>query len=644
VPLPAAATPDQTTATEGAFPAGKGSPQQERGLTARTIHLGNEAIALGLLEGGCTLAASYPGTPASEILATLIRHRQSGKLPIHLEWSINEKVAFEVALANSYAGRRSAVIMKQVGLNVAADPFMSAAYTGVKGGLVVVVADDPGPHSSQTEQDSRFFAMMAKVPVLDPSTPEEARRFARLAMEISERYEIPVMLRPTTRVCHARQDLATGVPAVMDAEPAFRKSPARWAATPKFRLLLHRELNEKIQAIARDGELLPSAVEGFEPPGARRPCIVASGVVLAHVREILGDLGPGSEVTLYAVPMPHPLPPSFRDAVLRDHDRILVLEETQPVMELQLQDRAQVSGRLNGTVPSAGELLPETVEGILRSFLGLPPALEIVIPAAAGRRPTLCAGCAHRAAFFAIKKAFPKGIYPGDIGCYTLGLNLGAVDTVLCMGAAVSQASGFYHAYRSRGPEAPPICATIGDSTFFHAGVPPLMNAVVQDARFTLVILDNSTTAMTGHQPTPAGGVTLEGKTVPALSIEAIVEACGVRFVRAIDPYRLGEMIDLLKEADAHVRAKDGGVAVVVARRPCLMDRSQARSGEVVEILVTSQCVGCGLCVKLFECPALIWRQEKEPIEIDRVLCSGCGACVHVCPHEALAASRPSGA
>jgi indolepyruvate ferredoxin oxidoreductase alpha subunit len=618
-------------------------------LSARQILLGNEAIAMGLLQGGCTMATSYPGTPASEILAALLRFKQDGGLPIHLEWSINEKVAFEVALANSYTGRRSAVIMKQVGLNVAADPLMSAAYTGVKGGFVVVAADDPGPHSSQTEQDSRFFAMMAKIPVLDPSTPEEALLFARLAMELSERYEIPVLLRPTTRVCHARQDLIPVTLVAAGAAPRFEKDPARWAATPKFRLALHQQLNEKICRIAGADDVSPGKVNSTTSPTAERkrspsspvgrPCIVASGAVLAHAREILWDLGLKDQVDLHGVPMPYPLSASFRQTILENHERILVLEETQPVIELQFQDRARTSGRWNNLVPSSGELLPETVERSIRSFLGLAPAPEIQAPAGGGRRPTLCAGCPHRAAFFAIKKAFPKGIYPGDIGCYTLGLNLGVVDTVLCMGAAISQATGFYLAFRSGGEEVPDICATIGDSTFFHAGTPALMNAVVQGARFALVILDNSTTAMTGHQPTPAGGLTLEGLPVPALSIEKIVEACGVRFVRTVDPYRLEETIDLLREAREYVRADDGGVAVVVARRPCLMDRKHPQDWVRRDVQVTDKCVGCGFCVKQFECPALHLEQEKEPVEIDRVLCSGCGVCVHVCPHRALAAS-----
>ncbi|MFP5213936.1 MAG: indolepyruvate ferredoxin oxidoreductase subunit alpha [Acidobacteriota bacterium] len=604
-------------------------------MTERKILLGNEAIALGLVESSCTMATSYPGTPASEILSSLASIKKDQNLKLHLEWSINEKVAFEVALANSYTGRRSAVVMKQVGLNVAADPLMSAAYTGVKGGFVVVAADDPGPHSSQTEQDSRFQAMMAKIPVLDPSSPEEARAFAGKALEISERFEIPVMLRPTTRVCHARQDMDRQPVSEAKAFPIFEKNPARWAATPKFRLILHRKLNEKLGEIALEGELAPKMI-GAGTPGSKI-CIVASGVVLAHAREIMAELG--NMADLYQVSMPFPLSPAFRDDLLSRYERILVLEESYPVIELQFQNRDKVFGRTNGAIPTAGELLPEVVEDILRKFLDLPPAERVEPPTFPGRRPTLCAGCPHRAAFFAIKKAFPKGIYPGDIGCYTLGLNLGAVDTVLCMGASISQAAGFYHAYKSSREDYPPICATIGDSTFFHAGIPALINAVVQGARFTLAILDNSTTAMTGHQPTPALGFNLGGSASPQISIKEIVKACGVKFVEEIDPYRLKDTVELFKRAGEHTRAEDGGIAVVIAKRPCLMDRRQAALNSGARVEVTEKCKGCDFCYKQFECPALQPQGDKEPIRIDQTLCTGCGVCVDVCPHGALVTS-----
>jgi indolepyruvate ferredoxin oxidoreductase alpha subunit len=609
-------------------------------LKPRRIFLGNEAMAHGLLESGCTVATSYPGTPASEILATLATlKKKQPNLPIHLEWSVNEKVAFEVALTNSFAGRRSAVMMKQVGLNVAADPLMSAAYTGVKGGMVVIVADDPGPHSSQTEQDSRGYAVLAKLPVFDPSSPMEAREWIGEAYQLSERYEVPVIIRPTTRICHARQDMEER-PFTVQKQPAlFEKDPARWAATPKFRLQLHHKLNDKIARIAGEVSLEPR-LAGANPAKPRikrgNVCIVSSGVVLAHAEEVLADLGLAGKVPLYQVRMPYPLSPAFRDDVLQRYKRILVLEESLAVIEWQLQDRNKVFGRTTGNVPEAGELLPERVEDILRDFLGLEPASWPSPPVGGGRRPTLCAGCPHRISFFAIKKAFPKGIYPSDIGCYTLGLNLGVVDTVLCMGAAISQAAGFYHAYQAGRRDYPHIVATIGDSTFFHAGVPALINAVVQNARFVLVILDNSTTAMTGNQPTPAGGRTLTGEPAPRVHIADLVRACGVSSVAEADPYQFDTLVGLLKNAGKHARSKDGGVAVVIAKHPCLMDRSQHDAQQRVQVVVNEKCKGCNFCIKQFECPALLSQGKEQPIVIDPMLCVGCGLCVHVCPHKAL--------
>ncbi|HBZ56910.1 MAG TPA: indolepyruvate oxidoreductase [Syntrophobacteraceae bacterium] len=609
-------------------------------MKQRRIFLGNQAVAHGLLEAGCSVATSYPGTPASEILGTLAElQKKQPQLPIHIEWSINEKVAFEVALTNSFTGRRSAVIMKQVGLNVAADPLMSAAYTGVKGGMLVIVADDPGPHSSQTEQDTRGYAMLAKLPVLDPSSPEEARQWIARAFELSERYELPVILRPTTRVCHARQDLEDRSFTGQVQAALFEKDPARWAATPKFRLLLHRKLNEKIAQIATDTGFGPRLVEGGlngDGPVHHSACVVGSGVVLAHAEEILADLGLRGQIPLYQVVMPYPLAPTFRDDILRRHDRILVLEESLPIIEWQLQNRDKVFGRTTGTVPEAGELLPEVVEDLLRDFLGLEPAVRPSSPAAAGRRPTLCAGCPHRISFFAIKKAFPKGIYPSDIGCYTLGLNLGVVDTVLCMGAAISQAAGFYHAYRASREDYPSIVATIGDSTFFHSGIAALINAVVQNARFVLVILDNSTTAMTGNQPTPAAGLTLTGHAAPTILLSDLIKACGVRFVVEGDPYQFDTFLGLLKQAGGFARAEDGGVAVVIAKHPCLMDRSHRQAMKRVHLVVNDKCKGCDFCVKQFECPALVAQGKEEPIVIDPMVCVGCGVCVHVCPHRAL--------
>lgn len=606
-------------------------------MSERIILLGNEAIALGLAESGCLLAASYPGTPASEILEALSRFRKENGLDMHLEWSINEKVAYEVALANSFTGRRSAAIMKQVGLNVASDPLMSSAYTGVKGGFLVISADDPGPHSSQTEQDSRFFAMLAKVPVLDPISPEDARFTVPLAYTLSERYGVPVMLRPTTRVCHSRQDILTGPVSNRSQFPIFVKDPARLAATPKFRLMLHRELNEKIKNISEDSDFLPHLLDPAIEGKSGGTCIVGSGVVLTYLQDVLLELGNRDTVPVYRVPMPYPLSVAFTRELLGRYERILVLEESGPVIEMQFGDRNKVFGRLSGLVPSAGELLPEVVEKIVRSFLDLSPPASASVPATPGRRPTLCAGCPHRAAFFAIRKVFPKGIYPGDIGCYTLGVNLSAVDTVLCMGASISQAAGFYHAFKRSREDYPAVCATIGDSTFFHSGIPALINAVVQGARFVLVIMDNSTTAMTGHQPTPALGFNLDGTAVPRLSIPEIVRACGVGFVEEADPYEMEKFMAVLRAAGSHASDENGGgIAVVISKRPCLMDRSSPREQTRRRATVNQRCKGCDFCLKQFECPALSSTGEKEPVQIDEAMCTGCGVCVSVCPSRAI--------
>jgi indolepyruvate ferredoxin oxidoreductase alpha subunit len=598
----------------------------------KRILLGNEAIARGLLENGCSFAASYPGTPASEILSSFIQMAEAAESPAVGEWSINEKVAFETALAVSYAGGRSAVSMKQVGLNVACDPLMSSAYTGVKGGFLVISADDPGPHSSQTEQDSRMMAMMAKIPVLDPSTPQEAKEMIRSAYQISEEFELPVMVRPTTRVCHSRQGVLLGEVPSPSLPTGFSKDPQRWAATPRYRYTLHFKLNQKIEAIAeKSGKDSSLRILGEET--ARR-CIISSGVTLAHTYDLLRELNLESEIALYQVKMPYPLKAKFILDEMAPFEDILVIEETYPVIEMQLAMRGRIKGRLDGSVPPQGELIPDTLVESIRAFARIPGEKK-PIPSGTPRRPTLCPGCPHRPAFYALRQALPGGIYPSDIGCYTLGLNLGAVDTVLCMGAAITQAAGFYHAFRMKG-EVPPIAATIGDSTFYHAGVPALINAVHNEARFTLLILDNSTTAMTGNQPTPGLERLADGRRGKVVALEDLVLASGVRFLKVIDPYQLKEMIRAIKEADEATRSENGGVSVIIARHPCLINPEVKKMQGFYCMEVTEDCVACEICFQDFECPAISPDPHSGMARIDQNICSGCGVCAQVCPQGAI--------
>ncbi len=612
-------------------------------MTSKTV-LGNEAIALGLLEQGCRVATAYPGTPSSEVLASVIKHSKQCAGQVYTEWSVNEKVAFEIALAASWTGLRSAVAMKQVGLNVAADPLFSAAYTGVEGGLIVVAADDPGPHSSQTEQDSRLTALNAKVPVLDPGSPAEARAMVEHAYALSERFGLPVMLRPTTRLCHARQNLTLNdnpfpnldIPAVK-----FHKDPGRWAATPKFRYQLHLKLNHKLAEV--EAEFARSPLNYVVHEGASdRVGIIASGVAFNTARQTLLELG--VQVPLLKIGTPYPLPRKLINEFMGNFQTVVVLEEPDACIELQIPDRSRVQGRLDGTVPAAGELAPEVVADVLTEVLSDAgyevnsrpddPALQALVNSLPlpVRRPRLCPGCSHRSVFFAMRSEFGRSaIYPGDIGCYTLGLNLRAVDTCVDMGASVSMAAGFYRANRLVGDRRP-IVATIGDSTFLHSGVEPLINAVHTDARFVLIILDNHTTAMTGFQPTAASEIsTNASETVRKVSIPDLVRACGVTLVSVADPYDYEDFRRILREANDHSQSPEGGVAVIIAERPCVLYDPQPIQQAPVPVVITGECDGCRYCLEAFECPALVLRPDKSRVDIDETICVKCGQCINAC-------------
>jgi indolepyruvate ferredoxin oxidoreductase alpha subunit len=550
------------------------------------VLLGNDAIARGLVESGCQFIAAYPGTPSSEILPGVVRFKKENNLDIYIEWSTNEKVAFENALVASYTGKRTAVTMKQVGLNVAADPLMSSAYIGTVGGFVIISCDDPGPHSSQTEQDSRFMAMFAKVPVFDPASARDAQQMLPIAFELSEKFQIPVILRPVMRVSHSQQTITFNPIPKMERKANFERNPQRWSATPRFRFALHKELNLKLKKIAE--EFISMTSLNFIEHDRERAVlgIIASGIGYAIARDTLLDLGLQEKIPVLKIGTPFPLPTRMVEAFIQKCDHVLILEETEPVIEFQIRDKSKVRGRLDGTLPNEGEMLLEAVTRILSDLcreFSIPvegePSTEPLEKMVASlglpiRRPSLCSGCPHRASFFALKQAFPGGIFPSDIGCYTLGMNMDTVDTCHDMGAAITFASGLYQAYHQDGKEVP-IISTIGDSTFYHSGPQGLLNAVYNGARFLLVILDNSITAMTGMQPTPEFGVTADGHPGGTLSLEELVKGCGVKYLRIVNPYDIKGMIREAKKAYEYTKQPEGGMAVLIARYPCITHQKE---------------------------------------------------------------------
>ncbi len=582
--------------------------------------LGNGAIARGLLEAGAEVVTAYPGTPSTEILEEVQAQASAQDLDITTQWSVNEKVAFDIALAAAISGKRAATAMKQVGLNVASDSLLSAAYTGVIGGFVVIACDDPGPHSSQTEQDTRLFALFAKVPVLDPSSPREARDMVKFAFELSERHQVPVLLRPTTRICHARQPVLPNPLTNGQRRARFKKDPARWAATPRHRFALHGQLNEKLDAIRSEFEASPW---NAETPGEGPLGIIAAGNAWAVVQDVLEE--EQMRVPVLKLGTPFPLPLDALEAFIARHERVLLLEEPDHAIEIQIPDRAKVQGRLTGHVPRRGELTPDVVAELLGRGR---PAVQV----SPGPPPGLCLGCGHRGAFLAIHQALRRAIYAGDIGCYTLGVNQRTVDTCLDMGASITMAEGFFHAHRRDGNKLP-IVAIIGDSTFFHSGMTGLLNLVANDVRIVVVVLDNRTTAMTGAQPTPADA---------GAEIEKIAQGLGVRFVEVIDPYKVDEMVALVKEAHRFTRDPDGGVAVVIARRPCalLHPPTEHIPVEVLDEL----CIACDQCIRHLACPGLVPEAESRKVHVDPDRCNECGQCLWACEHGAIVRQHEEGA
>ncbi len=595
----------------------------------KKLLLGNEAIAWGAVEAGVQVACAYPGTPSSEVLGTLAG--LAGRYGFYAEWSVNEKAALEVAAGAAICGARALAAMKQVGLNVAADPLLSLAYIGVKGGLVLVVADDPGPHSSQTEQDTRRFAQFAKLPVLEPSTPAEAKEMVKYAFVLSEELSLPVILRPTTRTCHARQDVEVDEkPRRPERQVHFEKD-LKWVIMPSLSAQKHVWLNNQLKACQRIFEQSP--FNTFYPGEEGKAGVIACGVSYNYAGEALEMLG--RKVPLLKVGTPYPLPEGPVLRLLSTASRVLVVEEQEPVVEEQVSllafrrgCRTVISGKADGLVPREGELNVDKVRTVLEQFLGLEPSScggqeERKHPELPARPPVLCAGCPHRASFYAFKRVARgmDAVFTGDIGCYTLGVMppLNALDTCLCMGAGITMAAGMHRAEPGRR-----YVAFIGDSTFFHAGITGLINAAYNGTHITVAVLDNGTTAMTGSQPHPGVGRTATGTAAKPLDIAGIIRACGVEKVLEADPYNLKEAIKAAREALMH-----DGISTVIFRGGC---PTPAGTREQFGVNI-DKCTGCGLCAKDFGCPAITWGGGKAHITPS---CAGCGVCAQICPAGAI--------
>ena len=588
--------------------------------------MGNGAIALGALAAGVNLVAGYPGTPSSEIIETISHYPHEG---LHLEWSVNEKAALEVAAAAAYSGARAMVTMKQMGLNVASDPLMSVAYIGVKGGLVIVSADDPGPISSQTEQDTRRYADFCRIPVFDPSSPEEAYEMIQEAFAYSEKYSTPVLFRPTTRVCHAYASVETPDSFAPKAYEGFERDPGRWVIFPRLSYINHGKIEARNVEIGRDfSSLRFNTVEGE----AAEKAVVTSGVSYTYVKECLkGHEG----VRLIRIATAFPFPEDFILKALEGVKEVLCIEELSPFIEEQILKAAgkhhlalRVSGKLDGSVPHNGENSVELCTGILNTFLGVRTGYEqrdlSDAPALPVRPPVLCAGCPHRASFYAVKKAMKgrKAVFCGDIGCYTLGnaMPLDMVDTCLCMGAGITMAQGLSHMNRDT-----VSFAFVGDSTFFASGMTGVVNAVYNEADMILCVLDNSTTAMTGHQPHPGTGRNMMGNVVEKVNIEKVLEGIGVKKIVTVDPLALEDSIRAVQEC-----AEETGVRAIIFKSPCVAITKPEKKCAID----TAKCVNCKKCIREIGCPALITVDGR--VAIDRNLCAGCGLCSHICPTGAI--------
>jgi indolepyruvate ferredoxin oxidoreductase alpha subunit len=607
----------------------------------RVLLLGNEAVARGILEAGIGVVTTYHGTPASEIGDSV--SAIAAEAGLYMEYSTNEIVAVEVAAGAANCRVRALTAMKHVGLNVAADAVMTLAYVGVSGGYVIVNADDPQCYSSQNEQDNRFYALLSNLPCLEPSNAQEAKDMVGSAVEISEKLELPVLLRTTTRVSHTRGPVTYGKLAKPKLKGEFVRDVRRMVMVPANARPMHEMLLKKVEEAKEISEASPYNKVVREGKN-REFGVISSGSAYNYAAEAVDFLR--LDASVLKLGMIHPFPEKKIADFLKSHEKIVVVEELEPFLEMQVKAIAkdyapnvEIYGKMNTLYfPRKGELstrlvitglaeithkkLPinfrEIYERYAETAKDLPP-----------RPPVLCAGCPHRASFYVIKKVTGgKAIYPTDIGCYALGIAppLKIGDILTCMGASVSTAQGIS---KVTGLDTIPV---IGDSTFFHAAIPGLVNAVYNNHKITLVVLDNLTTAMTGNQPHPGIGVTGMGTLSQKVLIEKVAEGCGVKYVRVVNPFKIKEAVAVLKEALQQL-----GPSVVVFRAPCalMVARERRRKGaRTVPCKITDECTDCLACIKLLGCPALVLKDEK--VGIEEALCTACGLCVSVCPYNAI--------
>ncbi|MBQ8178962.1 MAG: indolepyruvate ferredoxin oxidoreductase subunit alpha [Candidatus Methanomethylophilaceae archaeon] len=595
----------------------------------RQLLLGNEAIVRGLIEAGTGFASTYPGTPSSEIGNIL--EKISGDAGMYFEFSTNEKVALEVSAAAASSGVRSFAFMKHVGLNVASDPLMTLSYAGVRGGMLILSADDPSAHSSQNEQDNRYYSTLALIPMMEPSTPQEAKDMVAEAYRVSEELTLPLLYRTTTRVNHARGVVEFSERSEPVTKGHFDRDVVRFVNIPAHaKVNRNRLLNLYAKAAEMSEESPLNFVEGSGDIG-----IITSGVSYTYVREFT------SGASVFKLGFTNPLPEKRLAEFIRGKRYVIVVEELEPFLEDQvLRICAQngldvpVYGKRSGHLPRAWEFSPDTLTAIrdlvsVQEFREPLPRSEVKLPS---RPPTLCAGCPHRGLYAATKRAVGSRdvVYCSDIGCYTLGVQppFQTADFIICMGGGAGAAGGFAASTDQK------AIAFMGDSTFFHAGVPPLVNALFNDHRIVMVILDNRTTAMTGHQPNPGTGREFGGITTESIDIEKLVRGIGVRFVEKVNPYDVKAATKVMRDA-----VDFDGVAVVISECPCPLELKKRKMLEPkVCVVDQDRCIQCSACVKNIACPALVKREDR--IEVDETQCIGCRMCASVCPREAIEVRR----